>query len=242
MATRSGKEDSTLEVEVSGRQVNGGDGIAGGVETDHLVRRLAFCGLPMLGAGQTVTIHWAAEVSGDTVGAVELLTKADGVFKYLYEIGSTMSQYTRVNAYVQVVSGEKKWNTEAFSISFSDLPDADGSAEAPDPTLMDEAIAQLNAAIESVTALEETLEEKDAARGASVTKSGRTTTISISDPSGNTSATVQDAITYTPSVSEAGVISWTNDGGATNPASVDLAAAALQKLLDQMEVAEGESF
>ena len=36
----------------------------------------------------------------------------------------------------------------------------------------------------------------------------------------------QDGTTFTPSVSSAGVISWTNDGGKTNPQSVDLVAAA----------------
>ena len=34
-----------------------------------------------------------------------------------------------------------------------------------------------------------------------------------------------DGTTFTPSVSSAGVLSWTNDGGKQNPASVDLAAA-----------------
>ena len=36
--------------------------------------------------------------------------------------------------------------------------------------------------------------------------------------------------TFTPSVSSAGVISWTNDGGATNPSSVDLVAAVIAAL------------
>lgn len=33
---------------------------------------------------------------------------------------------------------------------------------------------------------------------------------------------VKDGTTFTPSVSEAGVISWTNDGGKTNPTSVNI--------------------
>lgn len=36
--------------------------------------------------------------------------------------------------------------------------------------------------------------------------------------------------TFTPSVSSAGVISWTNDGGKQNPASVDLVAAVISAL------------
>lgn len=78
---------------------------------------------------------------------------------------------------------------------------------------------------------------------ASVSKSGGTATITITDKNGTTTATVSDGTngqngtngtdgtdgtdgtTFTPSVSNAGVISWTNDGGKQNPSSVDLVAA-----------------
>lgn len=36
--------------------------------------------------------------------------------------------------------------------------------------------------------------------------------------------------TFTPAVTQNGVISWTNDAGRTNPQSVDLASAALNQL------------
>lgn len=39
-----------------------------------------------------------------------------------------------------------------------------------------------------------------------------------------------DGTTFTPSVSNAGVISWSNDGGKQNPASVDLVAAVIAAL------------
>lgn len=39
-----------------------------------------------------------------------------------------------------------------------------------------------------------------------------------------------EGTTFTPAVSSAGVISWTNDGGKTNPSSVDLVAAVLAAL------------
>jgi len=35
---------------------------------------------------------------------------------------------------------------------------------------------------------------------------------------------------FTPSVSSAGVLSWSNNGGLSNPASVDLAAAVIAAL------------
>jgi len=39
-----------------------------------------------------------------------------------------------------------------------------------------------------------------------------------------------DGTTFTPAVSAAGVISWTNDGGKSNPPSVDIVAAVLAAL------------
>lgn len=74
---------------------------------------------------------------------------------------------------------------------------------------------------------------------ASVEKVGDTATITITDKTGTTTATIQDGTngtngsdgaTFTPSVSSAGVISWTNDGGKTNPQSVDLVAAVINAL------------
>jgi len=47
---------------------------------------------------------------------------------------------------------------------------------------------------------------------------------------GSTGAQGATGTTFTPAVSSAGVISWTNDGGATNPASVDLVAAVINAL------------
>lgn len=41
-----------------------------------------------------------------------------------------------------------------------------------------------------------------------------------------------NGVTFTPTVSSAGIISWTNDGGRQNPASVDLVAAVLAALPD----------
>ena len=47
---------------------------------------------------------------------------------------------------------------------------------------------------------------------------------------GATGATGADGATFTPSVSSAGVISWTNDGNKQNPASVDLVSAVINAL------------
>ena len=75
---------------------------------------------------------------------------------------------------------------------------------------------------------------------AAVNKAGDTSTITITDKNGTTITTVKDGkdgkdgadgspgapgvdgTTFTPSVSAEGVISWTNDGGKTNPQPVDI--------------------
>lgn len=83
---------------------------------------------------------------------------------------------------------------------------------------------------------------------ASVSKSGSTVTLTVTDGSGTTTVELHDGadgtngqdgapgqdgtdgVTYTPSVSSAGVISWTNDGQRQNPSSVDLVAAVIAAL------------
>lgn len=95
----------------------------------------------------------------------------------------------------------------------------------------------------------------DGADGVSPTvatsKSGKVTTITITDKNGEHTATINDGndgqngqngqdgaagadgddgTTFTPAVSSAGVISWTNDGGKQNPQSVDIVAAVLAAL------------
>lgn len=55
---------------------------------------------------------------------------------------------------------------------------------------------------------------------------------------GGGGGTGANGTTFYPSVSNAGVISWTNDGNKTNPASVDLVAAVISALPS----ASGRSF
>lgn len=55
-------------------------------------------------------------------------------------------------------------------------------------------------------------------------------TVDIRGDTGATGPQGPTGTTFTPSVSSAGVISWTNDGGKTNPPSVDLVAAVINAL------------
>ena len=53
---------------------------------------------------------------------------------------------------------------------------------------------------------------------------------------GERGAAGADGVSYLPSVSAQGVLSWTNDGGRPNPASADLVTAVLNALPDGDEV------
>ena len=59
-----------------------------------------------------------------------------------------------------------------------------------------------------------------------IVSAGGTDTVDVMDGTNGTNGTNgTDGVTYTPSVSEAGVISWTNDGGRANPPSVNIKGA-----------------
>ena len=57
---------------------------------------------------------------------------------------------------------------------------------------------------------------------ASVVKDGLVTTITITDIDGTTTADIDDGVTFTPTVSDDGLLSWSNDGGKENPPSVNI--------------------
>lgn len=68
---------------------------------------------------------------------------------------------------------------------------------------------------------------------ATVTQTADGAILTVTDKNGTTSAEIlngDDGVTFTPSVSSAGVISWTNDGQRQNPSSVDLVAAVIAAL------------
>lgn len=50
------------------------------------------------------------------------------------------------------------------------------------------------------------------------------------DPGSSSGQGGNDGVTFTPSVSNAGVISWTNDGNMSNPSPVDLVSAVISAL------------
>lgn len=54
--------------------------------------------------------------------------------------------------------------------------------------------------------------------------------VTISDQNGVHSFRISNGVTFTPSVSAAGILSWTNNGGLVNPASIDLVSAVINAL------------
>lgn len=64
-----------------------------------------------------------------------------------------------------------------------------------------------------------------------ITDANETQTFDVMDGTNGTPGTPgTDGTTFTPSVSPAGVISWTNDGGKQNPASVNVVTAVINAL------------
>lgn len=59
---------------------------------------------------------------------------------------------------------------------------------------------------------------------------GATGATGATGPAGQDGSDGDDGVTFTPSVSSAGVLSWTNDGQRQNPQSVDIVAAVLAAL------------
>ena len=123
---------------------------------------------------------------------------------------------------------------------------SDYTDEEPVPaqqSALDTAISALNSGVESVqaavagvqdsidAALQEAKDsgEFDGADGyspsATVTQTETGATVTVTDKTGTTTADIsngQDGSTFTPAVSAEGVISWTNDGGKTNPQPMNI--------------------
>ena len=70
--------------------------------------------------------------------------------------------------------------------------------------------------------------------GATITGATPDLTLNLTLPKGDTGDTGATGTTFTPSVSSAGVISWSNDGGKQNPESVDIAAAVRSAIVESV--------
>ena len=98
-------------------------------------------------------------------------------------------------------------------------------------------LAQITDQAAQMTAIAARLRE-DADRGVFNGRDGTDGPAGPAGPAGADGTNGTDGATFIPSVSQAGVLSWTNDGGRPNPAGVNLVSAVLAALPD----AEGVSF
>ena len=126
-----------MQIRVDGRDVGLGM-VRIGVEGDHGVADIVFEGLPEMDA-PIVTLHWTTGTAGDIV-ALEQTVQG-----WQFEITSTLTQYggAQISAYLQMVSGEQRWHSNAFVLRVNDLPGVDATVTPPSPTVIDQLIAMV---------------------------------------------------------------------------------------------------
>jgi hypothetical protein len=126
-----------MQIKVDGRDVGLGM-VRIGVEGDHGVADIVFEGLPEMDA-PVVTLHWTTGTAGDIV-ALEQTVQG-----WRFEITSTLTQYggAQISAYLQMVSGDQRWHSNAFVLRVNDLPGVDATVTPPEPTVIDQMIAMV---------------------------------------------------------------------------------------------------
>lgn len=124
-------------IKVVGRDV-GLDMVRAGVEGDHRVTDLIFVGLPEMD-NPVVTLHWTTGEAGDIVALDRV---AQG---WRYEVTDALTQYggAQISAYLQVVSGEQRWHSNAFVLRVNNLPGVDATVMPPEPSVIDQMIAMV---------------------------------------------------------------------------------------------------
>lgn len=130
-----------------------------------------------------------------------------------------MSRPGIYSAYVTANLGDDiVWNSDIFQISIQDLPEYAEQIEQENPTILDQALQILSAitgiGVKAVTldpGSDATVEIQEDATG--------NKTIVYGIPEGLRGPT---GYIFTPSVSSEGVLSWSNDGGLSNPESVNI--------------------
>ena len=133
-----------MQIRVDGRDVGLGM-VRIGVEGDHGVADIVFEGLPEMDA-PVVTLHWTTGTAGDIVALEQ------AVQGWRYEVTDTLTQYagSTISAYLQMVSGDQRWHSNAFVLRVNDLPGVDATVTPPSPTVIDQLIAITQAAKQDV--------------------------------------------------------------------------------------------
>lgn len=134
-----------ITTKIIDRMVPGG-AVRIGVENDNLVAAVRFTGVPDIAPEQLVSLQWATtDNRAPAAGDIIMLTRdADG---YVWPVTSAITRFAgrTISAYIRVTAGAQAWHTAAFDVRLTALPPVDATATPPDPTIIDQMIAAIQA-------------------------------------------------------------------------------------------------
>lgn len=150
----------------------------------------------------------------------EYLETGETIYAWLFLHTGPNDGETELTAIIPVIGKSKTTNTPIKPVQ---------------QDVITETIAALNSGVERAEAaadgIEQTVDDALAAAKASGEFDGK---------DGTDGTNGIDGVTFTPSVSPSGVLSWTNDGGRQNPESVNIKGAPGQNGLDGMDGVDGK--
>lgn len=145
-----------IVIPVDKRVVHYGVPVNIGVLNDNDVETIAFQGLPTIGEAQTAYLEWY--VVGSAIADAPELTLADGL--YTYTIPASMTQYggRYIKASLHVATSAMDWYSTEFAIIIEPRTPTTGSIAAFVPDAFAQLLAEITAARNGLTTLNERIE------------------------------------------------------------------------------------
>lgn len=185
-----------------------------GNEDDNLARQVQFV-LPSEIDGAKIYLHLSIGEYSDVIELDDSL---------IYVPTRTHTQYPgNWTGYLEAhADNDTVWHSNTFTFKVGDLPDSEEQIEQAYPSAIEEALRAVDT-LTGVGARAVTLEPgSDATVSFEEDPSGKRTIIYGIPRGADGSGGGSDGATFTPSVSDEGVISWTNDKDLPNPDPVDI--------------------
>lgn len=185
-----------------------------GNEDDNLARQVQFV-LPSEIDGAKIYLHLSIGEYSDVIELDDSL---------IYVPTRTHTQYPgNWTGYLEAhADNDTVWHSNTFTFKVGDLPDSEEQIEQAYPSAIEEALRAVDT-LTGVGARAVTLEPgSDATVSFEEDSSGKRTIIYGIPRGADGSGGGSDGATFTPSVSDEGVISWTNDKDLPNPDPVDI--------------------
>lgn len=185
-----------------------------GNEDDNLARQVQFV-LPSEIDGAKIYLHLSIGEYSDVIELDDSL---------IYVPTRTHTQYPgNWTGYLEAhADNDTVWHSNTFTFKVGDLPDSEKQIEQAYPSAIEEALRAVDT-LTGVGARAVTLEPgSDATVSFEEDPSGKRTIIYGIPRGADGSGGGSDGATFTPSVSDEGVISWTNDKDLPNPDPVDI--------------------